>query len=119
MAGRPVRARVLPRRAAPRPGRRPARGRHRMSRRVVDALRHPWWAIDRIAREAAARFNRSGAGAVRDAIRRASTGRIEFRNRPMRREPDTDAAIRWLGPLASGSDVHTALFAHPDATINY
>ena len=67
------------------------------------------------AAEAAARFNRTGAGAIRDAIRRASIARIELRNRPMRREPDRDEAVRWLGPLASGADMRTALFAHPDA----
>lgn len=90
-----------------------------MSPRLSDLARHPWWAVDRIAREAAARFKGTGAGAIRDAIRRASTARIDFRNRPMRREPDHDEAIRWLGPLASGAEVRTALFAHPDATIHY
>src|SRR5688500_17455535 len=90
-----------------------------MSRRLSDIARHPWWAIDRVARQAAARFDATGAGAIRDAIRRASSARIELRNRPMRREPDTDEAIRWLGPLASGADVRAALFAHPDATVQY
>jgi GT2 family glycosyltransferase len=91
-----------------------------MSRTGSDIARHRWWALNRAIAEAAARFNRSGAGAVRDAIRRASTARIDFRNRPiLRREPDTDEAIRWLGPLASGAEIRTALFAHPDATVQY
>jgi GT2 family glycosyltransferase len=91
-----------------------------MSRNVSEIARHPWWALNRAFAEAAARFNRSGAGAVRDAIRRASIARIDFRNRPiLRRQPDTDEAVRWLGPLASGADVRTALFAHPDATVEY
>ena len=90
-----------------------------MSRRLPDVARHPWWAIDRAIRELAARFDRTGAGAIRDAIRRATTGRIELRNRPMRREPDSDEAVRWLGPLAAGSRIQTALFAHPDSTVQY
>jgi GT2 family glycosyltransferase len=90
-----------------------------MNLRLSDIARHPWWALNRAAAEAAARFNRSGAGAIRDAIRRASIARIELRNRPMRREPDSDEAIRWLGPLASGAEVRTALFVQPDAAVHY
>ncbi len=90
-----------------------------MTSAVVRSVRHPWWAIRRAAGEVTARFRRSGAGAVVDAFRRASTAHVELRNRSMRREPDSDDVVRWLGPLASGSRTHTALFAHPDAEVRY
>jgi GT2 family glycosyltransferase len=90
-----------------------------MTRSLRDVFRHPLWAMQRASGELAARFRRSGAGAVVDAFRRASVARVEFRNRPMRRDPDSDDVIRWLGPLASGSRTHTALFAHPDAEVRY